>query len=122
MTVSIHACALSDITDGQAKGITLNNTGDRLDVLVARRGASVFAYVNSCPHAGSPLDWQPDRFMSADGTMLQCATHGAQFGVEDGLCIRGPCVGQRLTKLETRIRGNQVAVLWSEDAVRMRQR
>ncbi|HET8727411.1 MAG TPA: Rieske 2Fe-2S domain-containing protein [Alphaproteobacteria bacterium] len=92
-------CRLDDIPEGAARGFSLGEGTDRLDVLVARRGGRAFAYVNSCPHIGTPLDWTPDRFMSADGAHLQCATHGALFRVEDGTCIAGPCVGQALSAL-----------------------
>lgn len=70
-----------------------------LELLVVRRGAAIFAYENRCPHRGTTLDWAPDRFMSADGQLLQCATHGALFRVEDGFCVAGPCQGARLTAL-----------------------
>ncbi|MEM7442889.1 MAG: Rieske (2Fe-2S) protein [Pseudomonadota bacterium] len=103
-------CRLAEIEDGQAKGFVVRlNSGD-LDILVARRGRDIFAYVNSCPHAGSPLNWRPDRFMSLDGKLLQCATHGARFRVEDGLCVAGPCTGQSLTKLAVELDGDTVSV------------
>lgn len=70
-----------------------------LELLVARRGDAIFAYENRCPHRGTTLDWAPDRFMSADGELLQCATHGALFRIEDGHCVLGPCQGQQLTPL-----------------------
>ncbi|MCB9949065.1 MAG: Rieske (2Fe-2S) protein [Rhodospirillaceae bacterium] len=89
-------CRLQEIPDGQARGFTLGHGAARQDILVARRGGTVFGYVNSCPHAGSPLDWTPDRFMSPDGRHLMCATHGALFRVEDGYCVAGPCEGTAL--------------------------
>ena len=57
------------------------------------------AYVNACPHIGTPLDWVPDRFLSRDGTRIICATHGAEFRINDGFCTRGPCVGASLEPL-----------------------
>ena len=33
----------------------------------------------------------PDRFLSADGSLIVCATHGAEFRITDGECLRGPC-------------------------------
>lgn len=47
----MRLCTLIDIADGQAKGFCLDEGSDRLDVLVARRGNDVFAYVNGCPNA-----------------------------------------------------------------------
>ncbi|MEE3625872.1 Rieske (2Fe-2S) protein [Nitrospirillum sp. BR 11752] len=97
-------CRLDDIPDGQAKGINWGSGADRQEILVARRGGAVFAYHNRCPHVGTTLDWTPDQFMSADGQHLQCATHGALFRVDDGLCLRGPCAGRGLTPVAVRVK------------------
>ncbi len=95
-------CRLDDIEDGQAKGFTLGQgleAGEGLEareIFVVREGARAFGYVNSCPHLGTPLDWQGDRFISLDSGLIMCATHGALFEIEDGFCVDGPCVGQNL--------------------------
>ena len=49
------------------------------------------AYRNSCPHAGSPMDWLPGQFFSEDGTQLVCHTHDARFDPTTGDCLSGPC-------------------------------
>jgi nitrite reductase/ring-hydroxylating ferredoxin subunit len=94
-------CQLEEIPDGTGRGFTLKSgaTGNQggLDILVVRSGDRAYGYVNSCPHARSPLDWTPDRFMSRDGRHIQCSTHGALFEIETGRCISGPCVGKHLT-------------------------
>ena len=77
---------------------------------MARRGTAVHGYVNTCPHAGSPLDWVPDRFMSADGRHLLCATHGALFRVDDGFCIAGPCAGASLRPVAVTVRDGLVVL------------
>ena len=56
-------------------------------------------YINACPHLGLPLDWKPGKFLTADGTHILCATHAAEFRITDGLCLRGPCRGDTLTKV-----------------------
>ena len=61
-----------------------------------RRGERVFAHVNACPHSGVPLDWTPHHFLSTGSTLVVCAVHGAEFRVVDGVCLRGPCKGDRL--------------------------
>lgn len=88
-----YLCAESELAG--ALGIEL----DDISLLLVRRGDAIYAYENRCPHRGTSLDWLPGRFMSADGELLQCATHGALFRVEDGLCVSGPCVQQHLTAL-----------------------
>jgi nitrite reductase/ring-hydroxylating ferredoxin subunit len=90
-------CRLEDIPDGEAKGFVLGRGAARREVFVVRRGAAVLGYENACPHVGTPLDLDPDQFLSEDGRYLVCATHGALFRIEDGFCIDGPCQGLHLT-------------------------
>ncbi|MEQ8964720.1 MAG: Rieske (2Fe-2S) protein [Azospirillaceae bacterium] len=99
----IRLCLLEEIADGAARGFSTGAGRDRVDVLVARKGDKVFAYLNLCPHLGTPLDWAPDRFMAPDGRHLQCATHAARFRVHDGLCVAGPCVGDALTPVPAHV-------------------
>ncbi len=89
-------CRLDDIEDGQAKGFTLGQGLEAREIFVVREGARAFGYVNSCPHLGTPLDWQVNRFISLDSGHIMCATHGALFEIADGRCVAGPCKGQRL--------------------------
>ena len=63
----------------------------------------MFVYVNCCPHVGASLDRVPDRFLTADGTAIACSVHGAVFGIEDGVCIAGPCVGQGLEQVPSQV-------------------
>lgn len=116
----MRLCRLADIPDGQARGFTTDGPADsgtaQRRLLVARRGGRVFAYVNSCPHVGLPLDWQPDRFMSPDGTFLHCATHGARFRVEDGFCVHGPCAGRSLTPVPVALVDGAVVVTDTDGA------
>lgn len=92
-------CPLSAIEDPGAKGFTLD--GKR--VFVARRGAEVFGYVNSCPHVGAPLNIEDDRFLDIFKTSILCANHFALFELETGHCVRGPCLGRNLERFPVRI-------------------
>lgn len=92
-------CRLEEISDGTARGFTHEGR----ELIVFRRGARVFGYVNSCPHIGTPLEMFPDRFMTADGRHLLCTTHGALFTPETGACVRGPCLGKALTQVNVRV-------------------
>jgi len=102
-------CRLEDIPDGGAKGFP-PAPGGFTGLMAVRQGDTVFVYVNSCPHIGTPLDWTPDRFLSADGKRIICATHGAEFQITDGLCIRGPCRGDRLEPVMTQIKDGTIYV------------
>ena len=78
--------------------------------MAIRQGDTVFAYVNSCPHVGTPLDMWPGRFLTRDGEYILCATHGALFRIEDGHCVAGPCVGRGLTPIDTRVANGVVNI------------
>lgn len=78
------------------------------------RGDRVFAYVNTCPHAGHALDWKPDHFLTSDRAFIQCASHGALFEIESGLCVAGPCGGKRLRALPVRVEEQRVLVELNE--------
>lgn len=91
-------CDLAAIPDGRGRGFELvAGDGGVRAVFVIRRGRAVHGYLNVCPHAGTPLDFQPDTFVTPDGGAIQCSTHGARFAIEDGRCLAGPCRGMGLT-------------------------
>lgn len=89
-------CGLEDIPDGSARGFAVEGPGFAQRIVVARRGACIYAYVNSCPHALSRLDYTQGKFMDEANRHLHCDIHGALFRVEDGVCVSGPCLGETL--------------------------
>lgn len=103
-------CALNDIRDGRSKGATCVTACGERELILVRRSEKVFVYINSCPHTGATLNWQPDEFMSFDGFYIQCSIHGAQFRVDDGYCVYGPCAGQSLRHVAAEIRNGDVFV------------
>ena len=102
-------CRADEIADGAARGFTVGP--QKLRILVARRGADLHAYVNRCPHVGTPLDWSDDEFMDRERRHLMCATHGALFRVDDGVCVAGPCQGDRLEPFPIAVRDGVVFAL-----------
>lgn len=72
-------------------------------IFIVRDGSTAYAYLNRCPHAGHPLNWQPDRFLAPGGKLLMCASHGALFEKSTGQCVAGPCVGAQLTSIDVEI-------------------
>jgi nitrite reductase/ring-hydroxylating ferredoxin subunit len=109
-TTSRVLCRLDDIPDGGSAGFSMAATdGDEpLELMAIRRGNSVFCYVNSCPHWGSPLDLVPGRFLARDGRHILCTTHGALFRIDDGRCIKGPCLGAALRPVPCRVEDGRV--------------
>jgi nitrite reductase/ring-hydroxylating ferredoxin subunit len=61
------------------------------------------AFVNRCPHQGTPLHVVADHFLDAEGEHFVCSTHGARFRITDGVCVSGPCLGAGLAALPVRV-------------------
>lgn len=99
----LRLCRLDELPDPGTRGFSVRTGNGVQDIFVVRQGTAVHAYKNSCPHTGSPLDWQPDEFLNLDRTLIQCATHAALFRIEDGECVAGPCAGQALTTHPVRV-------------------
>ena len=87
---------LDAIADGQARNYVLQLRAGRFHGFVVRQGTRVHGYVDRCPHAGVPLAQRLDDYLAPAGDLIACSWHGALFRIEDGLCVGGPCVGQRL--------------------------
>jgi nitrite reductase/ring-hydroxylating ferredoxin subunit len=102
-------CRITDIPEDGAKGFP-GADGAFTGLVAVRQGDQVYVYENACPHIGTPLDWTPDRFLSADGRHLICATHGAEFTIVSGTCISGPCKGDRLTPVNVVIRDGVILI------------
>ena len=77
---------------------------------IVRRGSEVFAYQNYCMHVGHPLNWQPDRFLNENGNLIVCASHGALYEIDSGICVSGPCPGKVLRAVEVEVRNGSVVV------------
>jgi nitrite reductase/ring-hydroxylating ferredoxin subunit len=106
-------CEVSEIEEGGARGFG-PPPGGFTGLFAVRDGAAIRVYVNSCPHLGVPLDWTPHQFRSEDGSRIVCSTHGAAFGLHDGVCISGPCLGETLRRVMIEIKDG--CILVPEDA------
>ena len=98
-------CAVADMEDPGGKGLRV---GRREPMFVIRDGETVYGYMNVCPHQGTTLDWKPDAFLTVEKDYIQCATHGAIFEINTGLCTWGPCHGRRLGPVKIRLDGGNV--------------
>ena len=113
---------LTDIPDGGTKGFTLGEGDWPLRGLLVRLGDTVHGYVNRCPHAGHRLNFMPDRFLTPDGTLILCQSHGALFDKATGDCVAGPCPGEALTRLPVETRDGQVRLAADVDIDALAQR
>ena len=107
-------CPLHELADPGSRGFTLGRGEWPLKGFVVRKGDVVRAYVNHCPHAGYPLNWNPDQFLAPESSVIRCVMHGALFEIETGDCILGPCAGQALQPLAIHVRDGYVIL---DDAV-----
>ncbi len=103
-------CQLGDIEDGKAKTFTFKKGTWRFEVFIQRQGEAFFAYENTCPHVGLPLNLNPTRFLDIKGEAIFCINHAAYFNIADGLCTKGPCRGKWLTPIALELIDGQIIV------------
>ncbi|MBB42510.1 MAG: hypothetical protein CMM44_01970 [Rhodospirillaceae bacterium] len=101
-------CALDDLNNPGSKGFTV---GQRPRLFVVRIGNSIFGYFNICPHRGTPLDWKPNMFLTRNSDSILCATHGALFTIEKGMCIQGPCKGTLLSPIRIKLENGLIKLI-----------
>lgn len=92
-------CRVTDLEDGAARGFTIGAGDWPLQGLIVRVRGEICAYLNRCPHARHPLNLRPHDFLSPDGSLILCHSHGALFEKQTGYCVAGPCAGQALEAL-----------------------
>ncbi len=95
-------CAANSLDRGQAKAFSLSRITESeearpFSIFVVRTvGDQYFGYVNACPHQGTWLNIGEGRFFGEDGKRLRCGRHKAEFEIETGLCVKGPCKGKAI--------------------------
>lgn len=110
---------LAELPDGATREFTLTDTDWPLTGFLVRVGSEVHAYVNRCPHALRQLNFRPNGFLNADGTLIQCSSHGALFEKDTGLCVAGPCAGESLRRLPVALADGEVRLTADLDTTRL---
>ncbi len=105
-------CRFDEINDETGKELVIGEGEAKwpFRMFVVRRGDHAWGYVNTCPHQHIPLNYFPDRFVSADKQFIMCANHAACFNFDDGYCVSGPCAGQSLQRVPVTVRDGVVVV------------
>jgi nitrite reductase/ring-hydroxylating ferredoxin subunit len=94
-------CASAALVDaGDGVRFQVARHGEILPAFVVRWRATPFAYINECMHQATELDWNAGDFFDESKLYLICASHGALYEPESGLCVAGPCRGARLAQVE----------------------
>ncbi len=85
-------CHEEELTEGSAVRFLLTGC----DLIVIRRKGRLYAYRNECPHMNLPLSNRSKGIFDKDQGHLVCTQHAAVFDVENGRCVKGPCLGMEL--------------------------
>ncbi len=90
----IPLCNSSDLLDsGEAVPFDVVYCGRTSRGFAIRFEGQVYAYLNQCAHVPMEMDYQPNQFFDSTGRWLMCATHGAMYRPQTGMCSGGPCRG-----------------------------
>jgi nitrite reductase/ring-hydroxylating ferredoxin subunit len=100
---------ISVLPDGASRGFDHLGQG-RDTIFIVRKGSRIFAYFNDCPHVESaPLAWRKDEYLNKGKTHIICHGHGAEFTIDDGYCVLGPCIGKSLKEIKVDVsQGGQI--------------
>jgi len=82
-----------------AEGASINLVVGQQQILAVRRAGTAYVYANRCPHRQVPLNWRGRPLLPLQGSLIECAHHGALFQIETGECVAGPCEGDVLHAL-----------------------
>lgn len=102
--------ALDDLGDPETRVFEFGEGAERFAMFILRNGARVTGWLNRCPHAGHPLDFPEHQILTLDKSRLRCASHGAQFEMEGGTCVSGPCEGRRLVPVPVHVKDGMICV------------
>jgi nitrite reductase/ring-hydroxylating ferredoxin subunit len=104
-----RVCGAAELVEGGAGVRFVVQVGGRqVGAFVVRYEGAAHGYLNQCAHVPMELDWQEGQFFESSGLYLMCATHGAIYAPDSGLCVGGPCRGAWLSKLRIEERDGQI--------------
>lgn len=101
-------CSLHQLRQMTTKPVALL-TADLAYIVIKKRD-DFFVFANSCPHLNKKLTTKNLTILDAGQDFIHCTRHNALFTLDEGLCIKGPCNGQRLTKIAHTVRGDGIYV------------
>ena len=105
-------CNSSELEEG-GKGVrfkVLTAEGEQ-PAFAVRFSGMAYAYINRCAHVPVELDWTDGAFFDYSKLYLICATHGATYLPESGVCVQGPCKGKRLTRVAVEERDGKILLV-----------
>jgi len=91
------------ITEGTAKSFNFIRDGETLEGFLVKVDGKLYAFVNQCKHLPLPLDFGDQHFLTVDKVYIICQNHGALYDPHTGVCIAGPCEGEKLDQLKIEV-------------------
>ena len=99
--LAVDLCASGEVIDGGVGFcFELAYLGQTQTAFAVRYEGVAHAYLNRCAHIPMEMDWQAGQFFEDDKRYLMCATHGAIYEPDTGVCVGGPCRGSALVKID----------------------
>jgi len=98
---------VDDLPPGTTRKFLLPGTGASIEAFAVNVDGTLHAWVNRCRHVSLTMDWVENRFLDDDG-LIVCATHGARYRPDSGVCVAGPPLGRALLRVPLRIEGEEV--------------
>ena len=85
-----------EVAEGTTIKFQFTRHGKPVEAFLARHHGRLVAYENVCRHLPLTLDYDDNRFFDRAGNHFVCQNHGALYDPASGLCVRGPCAGEKL--------------------------
>lgn len=103
-------CSIKDLAEKECKEFDYLDGDQRASAFIVKFRNRVYAYRNRCPHTGAELNWLDHQFFDTYRTHLQCSIHAALFRIDDGFCLRGPCIGESLEAISIFVDGDLIYI------------
>jgi nitrite reductase/ring-hydroxylating ferredoxin subunit len=92
-----------EVAEGGTLKFPFTRDGRSAEGFLARFQGKLVAYENRCRHHPVHLDFDTGRFFTPAGGHFICQTHNAFYEPLTGLCVRGPCEGESLKRLDIQV-------------------
>ena len=99
----IKIARVENVVEGGTLKFPFSRDGRPAEGFLARFQGNLVAYENQCRHHPVHLDFETGRFFTPEGGHFICQTHNAIYEPLTGLCVRGPCEGESLKRLEIQV-------------------
>ena len=101
----------NELDEDHCRGFHLD---DNVNLFAVKKDQQIYLYKNSCPHLGIELEWVEHQFLDHSKALILCSTHGAQFLIDSGECVSGPCLGKQLTAIPFTV--DECGTVWLSEA------